>query len=111
MRSKRVAKKIAANLLIFIIFVAVLGVAVMLLWNVLIPELFDGPSLSYWQAVGVLLLSHILLCGTPFYGRRGRRHARRRKRLRERMAAMTSEERAAINDELGLPSNGTPTGS
>ena len=111
MRKKRVAKKIAANFCIFLIFVAVLGVAVMLLWNALIPDLFSGPELGYWQAVGILLLSHILLRGTPYYGRHGRRHARRRRRMQERMAAMTSEERAAINDELGLPPDGSPTGS
>ena len=36
---------------------------VMLLWNTLIPELFNGPILSYWQAAGMLILSKILLSG------------------------------------------------
>jgi hypothetical protein len=111
MRSKRVAKKLAANFCIFLLFVAAVGFAVMLLWNALIPDLFDGPTLGYWQAVGILLLCHLLLRGTPYYGRRGRRHSRRRKLMRERMAAMTSEERAAINDELGLSTDGSPTAS
>ena len=47
--------------------VAVLSLAVMLLWNSLVPELFRGPSLQYWQAFGLLLLSRIL-----FGGLRGR---------------------------------------
>jgi len=111
MKSKRVAKKVAIHLLFFVAVIAVLGVLVMLLWNALLPELFNGPTLDYWQAVGVLLLSHILLRGTPFYGMRARRNARRRRRLRARLAEMTPEERAAVNDELGIPSEGTPTES
>jgi hypothetical protein len=33
------------------------------LWNWLIPELFHGPVLSFWQAAGLFLLSKILLTG------------------------------------------------
>jgi hypothetical protein len=106
-----VAKKFAVNLVIFLSLIAVLGVFVMLLWNALVPELFGGPALTYWQAAGVLLLSHILLRGTPYYGVRARRNARCRERMRARWAQMTSEERAAINNELGIPSDGTPTRS
>ncbi len=111
MRSKRVARRVAIHLFFFLILIAALGVLVMLLWNALLPELFNGPTLGYWQAVGVLLLSHILLRGTPFYGMRARRNARRCGRLRARLAEMTAEERAAVNDELGIPTDGTPTGS
>jgi len=111
MKSKRVAGKFAVNLVIFVSLVAVLGVFVMLLWNALVPELFGGPTLNYWQAAGVLLLSHILLRGTPYYGVRARRNARCRERMRARWAQMTSEERAAVNNELGIPTDGTPTRS
>ena len=49
----------------------VLGVAavfgftwvVMLLWNALIPELFNGPEIAYWQTMGLLVLSKILFSG------------------------------------------------
>ena len=47
--------------------VAVLSFVVMLLWNSLVPALFRGPPLQYWQALGLLLLSRIL-----FGGLRGR---------------------------------------
>ncbi len=36
---------------------------VMLLWNALIPELFNGPVLTYWQTGGIFILSKILLTG------------------------------------------------
>ena len=39
------------------------GFVIMWLWNALMPELFDLPSLTYWQAIGLFILSKILLGG------------------------------------------------
>lgn len=33
------------------------------LWNWLIPDLFNGPALNFWQTAGLFLLSKILLTG------------------------------------------------
>lgn len=35
----------------------------MSLWNWLIPQLFNGPVLSFWQTAGLFILSKILLTG------------------------------------------------
>jgi len=43
-------------------FLAVLGFVVMQLWNWLVPAVFSGPLVSYWQALGLLVLAR-LLCG------------------------------------------------
>ncbi len=45
----------------FIIGAAFLGLVVMLLWNALIPDLFHGPQLDYLHAVGLLVLSRVLV--------------------------------------------------
>ena len=37
-----------------------LGVAVMALWNWLMPAIFGLPTISYWQAVGLFILCHLL---------------------------------------------------
>ena len=42
----------------------------MLLWNWLIPELFTGPLITYWQTLGILILSKILFTGVMGHGRR-----------------------------------------
>ena len=110
MRSKRFAKRVGFGLVAFLLLFGILGAIVMLLWNALIPELFQGPTLRYWQAVGLLLLSHILLRGMPMYGFRGWRHARRRRMWKERLAAMTPEERAALARELEAQSDTTGEG-
>jgi hypothetical protein len=44
-------------------FMALFTYVVMLLWNWLVPELFSGPILTYWQTLGILVLSKILLSG------------------------------------------------
>ena len=36
---------------------------VMWLWNWLVPELFNGPVLAYWQTLGLLVLSKIIFSG------------------------------------------------
>lgn len=30
------------------------------LWNALIPDLFHGPEINYWQAMGLMILSKLL---------------------------------------------------
>jgi len=46
----------------------------MSLWNSLIPLLFHGPVLTFWQTAGLFLLSKILLTGVaPGPHNRGRR--------------------------------------
>lgn len=65
----------------------VLGVAavflftylVMLLWNALVPELFNGPVLNYWQTMGVFILAKILFSGMGGGGHKGDRSSHVRK--------------------------------
>src|ERR1035437_1225915 len=52
---------------------------VMALWNWLIPALFHGPVLTYWQTAGLFLLSKILLTGiAPSSHNNNRREWRRK---------------------------------
>jgi hypothetical protein len=54
-----------------IAFVILVIFGVQALWNWLIPALFNGPVLTYWQTAGLFLLSKILLTGlAPGGGRR-----------------------------------------
>ena len=51
-------------------FLALFTYVVMLLWNWLIPELFTGPELNYWQTLGIMILSKILFTGVIGHGHR-----------------------------------------
>ena len=44
-----------------VIAVVVAGVVVMGLWNWLLPDLFGWHAIGFWQAIGLLVLSRILL--------------------------------------------------
>ena len=49
---------------IIAVFIFILAYPAMLLWNALIPELFNGPNLSFWQTFGLIILFRIFLPGT-----------------------------------------------
>jgi hypothetical protein len=72
------------------VFVAIFSFVVMSLWNWLMPTLFGWRLISFWQALGILILSKILFGG--FRGRPGR-HGYWRRHLMERWERMTPEER------------------
>ncbi|OLD82093.1 MAG: hypothetical protein AUI33_00435 [Ignavibacteria bacterium 13_1_40CM_2_61_4] len=92
----RIGKFIA----ILIVASLVLGLAVMVLWNAMVPALFGGPSLTFWQAVGLLVLSHLLLRGWgPWRHGNGWRHERWKSRFEEKLASMTPEEREKFREE------------
>ena len=82
-------RKIFKFALLAVVAAVVLGFLVMKLWNWLVPAIFAGPMITYWQALGLLVLSKIL------FGRRGFSGPRMfwRHRMMERWEKMTPEER------------------
>ena len=73
-----------------VIAVAIASVAVMSLWNALMPNIFAVKAITFWQALGLLVLSKLLFGGFRPYCGAGR-HWRRR--MAERWEQMTPEER------------------
>jgi hypothetical protein len=61
--NRRRARKLFVGLPIAILAVAIFGWGVMSLWNWLIPALFGGKLITFWQALGMLVLSRILVGG------------------------------------------------
>ena len=73
-----------------LLFVAVGGMVVQLLWNTLLPSLFGWREVTFWQALGLLALCRILFGGFSSHGSAG---ARVRRRMAERWERLTPEER------------------
>ena len=80
-----------------VLAVAVLSIVVMSLWNWLMPAIFGSRLITFWQALGLLVLARILF--GRFGGGPGRRmHWRRR--MMERWNQMTPEERGKFAQGL-----------
>jgi hypothetical protein len=68
----------------------------MCLWNSLIPLLFHGPVLTFWQTAGLFILSKILLTGVaPRSHDHGMREWRRKKYY-EKFRGHCKEEDEAV---------------
>jgi hypothetical protein len=90
MRHHRVVSgvKIAAFVVIGAI---VFGFVVKSLWNILVPPIIGWHTITFWQALGLLVLSKILFGGFHRHG--GRDHGRWKQRMKDRWEQMTPEER------------------
>lgn len=51
---------IIGGIILFVGLAFLFGFVVMWLWNWLMPDIFGLPEITYWQAWGLLVLSHIL---------------------------------------------------
>ena len=67
------------------------GLALMILWNWIMPDIFGVNEVTYWQAWGLVLLAHILFRGgrgskwRPKHGHKnGEWESRFKDRMRER---------------------------
>ncbi len=96
MRRQRIVR-LLKFLPFFAVGAAVFGLVVMALWNWLMPTLFGLKPIGFWQALGVFILSKILFGGFGGGGRRGGHPGRR---IRERWARMTPEERERFRETL-----------
>jgi magnesium-transporting ATPase (P-type) len=80
---------------LFIIITIAMTLLVMSLWNALIPELFGLKPLSFWMALGLLVLCRILFGGMGM-GPLMFRIARDNRQLHERWMNMSEEEKQAF---------------
>ena len=83
--------------LLVLVIAAALSVVVMSLWNWLMPALFTLHRISFWQALGLLVLAKVLFGG--FRGRHGPAMGWRR-RMMERWEQMSPEEREKFREGM-----------
>ena len=84
-----------------LVFIAIGGEIVLHLWNWLLPPLFGWRQITFWQALGILVLCRILFGGLGLHGS-GRSNIRRRmsERMAERCEHMTPEERERFRQRM-----------
>ncbi len=94
MKWKWVAKGIAFG----IFFVSAFTLATMLLWNNLATAIFGLPALSFFQALGLMILGRLLTGG---FGHRGRGGFGRGHYMRQRWQNMPPEQREQFMKRWG----------
>ncbi|WP_111308445.1 hypothetical protein [Confluentibacter sediminis] len=74
-----------------------LSFIVMWLWNAILPEVIFVNSITYWQAMGILVLSKILFGGFSKCG--NHKHSMQKRRFINKIKNMSPEERMKFKEE------------
>jgi hypothetical protein len=103
-RKRRVTRILGFALPAFLIVFAGLVWAVSALWNGLMPAIFGLHTITYWQALGLMVLSWILFGGLRGHGSRGGAWRYDMRRRWERMTPAEREEfMKGMNARCGAP--------
>ncbi|SEG61097.1 hypothetical protein SAMN05421847_2951 [Halpernia humi] len=95
MKNKFRGKMILLVLFVIAMFFAVSAI-VMGLWNNILPDILGVKAISFWQAMGILVLSKILFGG--FHGKGGFGRNKFRRIKEERMRGMTDEQKEKLKE-------------
>jgi len=91
-------RKVVGFICLAVVGVLVFSGIVMSLWNALLPELFHFPVISFWQALGLLILSKLLFGGFRGGGPRG---GGWKDKMKQRWMNMTPEEKEKFKQDWG----------
>ena len=97
--------KFLAFVALGVLAIFLIGFVTMSLWNWLVPVLFNGPIITFWQALGLLLLSKILFWG---FGGKKQWHSHSgpqaenhwKNKFYNKFSSMTPEERSALKEKM-----------
>jgi hypothetical protein len=97
-RGPWIFKKVLMVLLFGTAAIFLFGFIVMSLWNAILPAVLHVGVISFWQALGILILCKILFGG--FHGGRGRAWGgKMRGNMREKWMNMSDQEREQFKQQ------------
>lgn len=100
-KDQRKGLKIAGFIVLGAACVTALGFAVMLLWNWLVPELFNGPVITFWQALGLFILCKILFGGfMKDHEKKNNWKRRKWEQMQARMEHLSPEEKEKLKSHF-----------
>lgn len=91
-------KKILCFIPVVALIAAVLGFVVMFLWNQILPDVVHVGCLTFWQALGLLVLCRVLF-GNFNKGGGNNRFREKAREMRSKWEGMNEEERAKFKEE------------
>lgn len=96
MRNHRILRGLKIALFVIVASV-VFGFVVMGLWNWLMPVIFGWHRITFWQGLGLFILSKILFGG---FHRRSCHRGHWKHRMKERWESMSPEEREKFRERM-----------
>lgn len=99
MNKKFWVKKIVGFTVLAIAMTAILGYVVMLLWNHVLAAVISVSLITFWQALGLLILSKILFGGWGGRCCGGGKGGHWKNEMKEKWHNMSPEEREKIKQE------------
>jgi hypothetical protein len=86
---------VGLGVLVFSVVVVLFGFVAMALWNKLLPDIFGLPKISYWQAVGLLILARLFFTGIKPGGNKKRKKDKKHL-FQDKWENMSEEEQKAF---------------
>ncbi len=80
------------------LFIFLLGNVIMFLWNTILVEVTSVGTITFWQAIGLFILTRILFGGFRSGNRKKHWGGKRRHKMREKWMNMSDDERAAFKN-------------
>ncbi len=94
------SKHFAKYVVLIIAGIAILSFVVMQLWNWILPEAAGWNTITFWQAMGLLVLSKILFSGWGRGGSKWKQY-RWKSKMKEKWDNMSDEEKSKFKDMMG----------
>jgi len=91
--------KILMIIALVLVVVSAVSLVVMFLWNWLVPDLFSGPTITFLQAVGLLVLSKIFFSGM-FHKKRHAMQHKWKQDFARKMSTMSEEEKEQLKAKM-----------
>jgi hypothetical protein len=93
--------KVIKIILIVAIAGTVMSYLVMMLWNWLMPVIFNATAINFWQALGILVLAKLIFGFSRGWsgGHWGHRHQYWKSKMEDRLKNMSPEDRDRFREE------------
>jgi len=89
--------------LLFLLFFAAVAVIFLMLWNWLIPNIFDIREINFWESLGLLAMAKILFCG--FWPYQKKCHCQKGHSIKEKFKSrwhdMSEEDKQKWEEKFG----------
>ncbi len=104
MGKKNIAKWVFFGTLFVVVALTAYATVVMLLWNWLIPDIFNGSEITFWQSVGIIALVKILFLSSWGGGCGGGWQAKKQRywkhKMKNKWDSMDPETKAAMKEKF-----------